>query len=89
MQDVQNIPNPDVDNVEYDESGGIHPFTMPDVEPDSRTDKDSQDMGIETPNEDIPMPPDFRQRVPVEEPVEQQDLPPIGDDQNDQRQRLV
>ena len=85
MQDVQNIPNPDVDNIEYDEDGGIHPFVMP----DSRTDKDSQDMGIESPNKDIPMPPDFRQRTPVEEPVEQQDLPPIEDDQNDQRQRLV
>lgn len=85
MQDVQNIPNPDVDNIEYSEDGGIHPITMP----DSRNDQNSQNTGIESPGKDIPVPPDVSKKQPIEEPPEQQDLPPIGDDQEDQRERLV
>lgn len=84
MQDIQNIPNPDVDSLENDEDFGSHS----EVGPDSRTDKDSQDFDIERPAEDIPVPPDDRQRVPVEEPPSETEKAPINED-NTERQRLV
>jgi hypothetical protein len=84
MQDVQNIPNPDVDSVENEEDFGSHS----EVKPDSRTDKDSQDFDIERPENDIPLPPHGQTPAPVEEPPEEQDKPAIGED-NTERQRLV
>ena len=69
MQDVQNIPNPDVNSVEEDDNFGSHS----DVQPDSRTDKDSQDMDIERPSEDIPVPPDRQPNAPVEDPPVNED----------------
>lgn len=84
MQDVQNIPNPDVNSVEEDDNFGSHS----DVQPDSRTDKDSQDMDIERPNESIPVPPDSAPSSPVEEPPSERDQSPIDED-NTERKRLV
>jgi hypothetical protein len=85
MQDVQNIPNPDVNSVEIEEKDiGSHS----DVLPDSRTDRDSQDYDIERPMEDIPLPPDSKPRVPIEDPPETRDQPPIQDE-NNERTRLV
>ncbi len=85
MQDVQNIPNPDVNSVEIEDEGfGSHSEVLP----DSRTDRDSQDFDIERPMEDIPLPPDSKPAAPVEEPPETRDKPPIQED-NTERQRLV
>lgn len=85
MQDLQNIPSPDVNSVEIEDEGfGSHS----DVLPDSRTDKDSQDFDIERPNEDIPLPPHTEPVSSVEEPPEVRDQPPISDG-NTKRQRLV
>ena len=85
MQDVQNIPNPDVDYIESDEGIGD---THSEVLPDSRTDKDSQDFDIEKPMNDIPLPPHTEPSAPIEEPPEEQNKPAIGED-NTERQRLV
>jgi hypothetical protein len=84
MQDVQNIPNPDVDSLENNDDFGSHS----DVGPDSRTDRDSQDFDIERPEEDIPSHNDDRRKVPVEEPPEEVERAPIGEE-NTERQRLV
>lgn len=85
MQDVQNIPNPDVNSVEIEDKGlGSHS----DVLPDSRTDRDSQDFDIERPKEDIPLPPHTEPVSPVREPTEDVEKPSIGEE-NTERERLV
>ena len=84
MQDVQNIPNPDVNSVENDDDFGSHS----DVHPDSRTDKDSQDFDIERPEENIPSHIDDRRQVPVEEPPSEVEKAPVDED-NTERRRLV
>lgn len=84
MQDVQNIPNPDVNSIENDEDFDSHS----DVHPDSRTDKDAQDFDIERPEEDIPSHNDDRRNVPVEEPPGEMDKAPV-EEENTERQRLV
>jgi hypothetical protein len=85
MQDVQNIPNPDVNSVEIEEDGfGSHS----DVLPDSRTDRDSQDFDIERPMEDIPLPPHTEPVAPVKDPSGEIEQPPMGGE-NAERQRLV
>lgn len=73
MQDVQNIPNPDVNSPAADDDFGSHP-------------RGSQD--IERPDEDIPVPPDANRNVPIEEPPTAQDRPPIEEDQTEPK-RIV
>lgn len=68
MQDVQNIPNPDVNSPEINDDFGTHPNLNQDVE---------------RPEEDIPVPPDQHPTVPVEEPPDEQDKPPIQDDETE------
>ncbi len=64
MQDVQNIPNPDVNSTEDDNDFGSHP-NFPDTD-------------VEQPN-DLPSPNDQPRSVPIEEPPES-DQPAIEED---------
>ncbi len=68
MQDVQNIPNPDVNSTETEDDFGSH----------SRLNQD-----VERPEEDIPAPPDSQPNVPVEEPPTTEDRPPIEEDETE------
>ena len=65
MQDVQNIPNPDVNSTETEDDFGSH----------SRTNQD-----VERPEEDIPLPPEGHRNVPVEEPPTERDNSPVEED---------
>ncbi len=69
MQDVQNIPNPDVNSPETDDDFGSHSEII-------------QNEDIEQPGETIPVPPDSQPAVPVEEPPETA-RPPIGEDKDE------
>jgi hypothetical protein len=64
MQDVQNIPNPDVNSTEHDDDFGSH--------------SDFPNTDVEQSN-DLPVPPDTERAVPVEEPPET-DRPAIEED---------
>jgi hypothetical protein len=86
MQDLQNIPNPDVDSVEIDDRSGFGSHS--DISPGIENNRNSQDSDIESPREDIPLPPDSQTTVPVEEPPEINEQPGIGED-NTEPQRLV
>ena len=68
MQDVQNIPNPDVNSTETEDDFGSH---------------SSQNQDIERPDEDIPVPPDGNRNAPVEEPPTEQERAPIGEDETE------
>lgn len=65
MQDVQNIPNPDVNSTVDEGDFGNHS----DIEQE-RPDADT---------ENIPLPPDEKKPAPIEEPPETE-KPPIGED---------
>jgi len=54
MQDVQNIPNPDVNSTQTDDDFGSH--------------SDYPNTDVEQPKEDIPVPNDRERNAPVEEP---------------------
>ncbi len=56
MQDVQNIPNPDVNIIEDDGDFGSH------------SDRDAPNTDVEQPTRDIPVPPDREPGAPIEEP---------------------
>lgn len=64
MQDIQNIPNPDVNSTE-DEYG-------------NRTDIEGENISSEN-VEDIPLPPTEPKPAPVEEPPEVEDKPSIDE----------
>jgi hypothetical protein len=66
---MQNIPNPDVNSPEVDSTNQNNT----DVEP-SRSDKS---------DEAIPVPPDQQPTVPIEDPPDVQDKPPVGEDENE------
>ncbi len=66
MQDVQNIPNPDVNSPERDDDFGSHSEV-------------NQNNDIEQPGEAIPVPPDKQPAVPIEEPPGT-DRPPVRED---------
>lgn len=68
MQDVQNIPNPDVNSPDAGDDFGTHPDR-------------SQD--IERPDKDVPVPPDRQGNAPIEEPPDVQDKPPIKEDETE------
>ena len=73
MQDVQNIPNPDINSPAADDDFGSHP-------------RGNED--IERPDEDIPVPPDAERNAPIEELPDVQDKPSIGEDQTEPK-RIV
>lgn len=60
MQDVQNIPNPDVDSIAGDDDFGSH--------------SDYPDTDVEQPKEDIPVPNDREPGAPIEEPPAEDDM---------------
>lgn len=59
MQDVQNIPAPDVEPNSAEDDFGNHPKSYPDV-PDDGDGRESV--------EDIPLPPDQQPAAPIEDP---------------------
>ena len=67
MQDVQNIPNPDVNSPDAGDDFGSHP----------------RNDDVERPEEDIPVPPDANRNAPIEEPPDVQDKPSIDEDSNE------
>lgn len=73
MQDVQNIPNPDVNSPDAGDDFGTH---------------SDHNQDIERPDEDIPVPPDSNPSAPIEEPPEVQDKPSIEEDQTEPK-RIV
>ncbi len=73
MQDVQNIPNPDVNSPDAGDDFGTHP----------------RNQDIEQPEEDIPVPPDQERNVPVEEPPADDDHKPPIDEPNTEPKRIV
>ena len=76
MQDLQNIPNPDVDSFENQDDFGSHS----DMPPVSRGGDDARDSDVERPAEDIPVPPDDPRQTPIEEPPGVTEQPPIEED---------
>ena len=58
MQDVQNIPNPDVDSIARDDDFGSH----------SDVSRDYPNTDVEQAKENIPAPPDRETGAPIEEP---------------------
>ncbi len=68
MQDVQNIPNPDVNSPDAGDDFGTH---------------SDRNQDIERPEEDIPVPPDGNRNVPIEEPPITQDKSPIKEDETE------
>lgn len=76
MQDIQNIPNPDVNSTEHDNDFGNH----------SDIENELPNTDVEQPN-NLPLPPDQEHDAPVEEPPESR-KPPINED-NPQPAKLV
>ncbi|MBA2493505.1 MAG: hypothetical protein H0V31_02270 [Acidobacteria bacterium] len=72
MQDVQNIPPPDVNSTERDDDFGSH----------SAIEQDLDNEDIEQPNETIPVPPDQQPAVPIQEPPDV-NKPPVGEDEDE------
>ena len=75
MQDIQNIPNPDVNSIEDNGDFGNHSNAI-----------DLPDTDVEQPN-DLPLPPDKQQNAPVEEPPETRK--PKIDEDNPQPKKIV
>lgn len=76
MQDVQNIPNPDVDSPVEDNDFGNHS----DIE---REEREKEDGGVEN----IPLPPDEPKPASIEEPPDTEKAP--VDDDNPQHKQIV
>ena len=70
MQDIQNIPNPDVNTRDVEEDFGSHEGLQP----------DRDDGDVENPRDDevVPVPPDQQPTVPIEDPPGSNE-PPVGD----------
>jgi hypothetical protein len=58
MQDVQNVPNPDVNSTVRDDDFGSH----------SDVNRDNENADVEQPKGDVPVPPDREPSAPIEEP---------------------
>lgn len=71
MQDVQNIPNPDVNSPENNEDFGSHEGLNPDR-------RDNDDVERSGEDEAIPVPPEEQPPVPIEDPPGSNE-PPVGD----------
>lgn len=85
MQDVQNIPNPDVNSTERDEDFGSHSdveqeLDQTDIENPNNEGRNNND--IEREDETIPVPPDTGSQSPIEEPPDENDSP-IREEQNE------
>jgi len=78
MQDIQNIPNPDVNSPERDDDFGGH----------SDVEQDRANNDVEREDEAIPVPPDRQPSVPIEEPPET-NKPPIGEDGGKEPEQIV
>lgn len=76
MQDVQNIPSPDVNSVDTEEDFGSH-SDYPTID---QTDAENSDV------DDIPVPPDSEPAYPVEEPPSDVEKPPVDEDTNEPKQ---
>ena len=70
MQDIQNIPNPDVNSPDADEDFGSHEGVQPG--------RDGTDIERPRDDEAIPVPPDQQPTVPIEDPPGSNE-PPVGD----------
>jgi hypothetical protein len=66
---MQNIPNPDVNS--------------PDTGSTNRNDTDVEPSRSDKGDEAIPVPPDEQPTVPIEDPPEVQNKPPIGEDETE------
>ena len=91
MQDVQNIPNPDVNSTESNEDFGSHSEVEQELD---QTDVESpaNDQGrsdIENPNNTIPVPPDTESKTPVREPSDGTETEPVGDEGNTEPKRIA
>ncbi len=64
MQDVQNVPNPDVNSTVRDDDFGSH----------SDVGQDYPNTDVEQPKSDIPVPPDREPSAPIEEPPADDDM---------------
>jgi hypothetical protein len=64
MQDVQNVPNPDVNSTVGDDDFGSH----------SDVNRDVENSDIEQPKGDIPAPNDRAPSAPIEEPPADDDM---------------
>ena len=74
MQDIQNIPNPDVNSPDAGDDFGTHP---------------DRNQDVERPEEDIPVPPDQERNVPIEEPPDDEEHKPPIDVPNTEPKRIV
>ncbi|HEY0429783.1 MAG TPA: hypothetical protein VGC76_18515 [Pyrinomonadaceae bacterium] len=84
MQDVQNIPNPDVNSTETNDDFGSHSDVEQELD-QTDVENPNNDEGrsdIENPNNSIPVPPDSKPQSPVEEPPDSDDSP-IREEQNE------
>jgi hypothetical protein len=70
MQDIQNIPNPDVNSPDSNEDFGSHEGVQPD--------RGGTDIEKPGDGEAIPVPPDQQPPVPIEDPPGSNE-PPVGD----------
>lgn len=78
MQDIQNIPNPDINQMDYDDDFGNHSAAN-----DARRENEAEQTSEET-----PVPPDTRPSAPIEEPPET-DAPAIDEDDPDRATRIM
>jgi hypothetical protein len=76
MQDVQNIPNPDVNSINSEDDFGSH-SDYPAID---RTDVENPDT------DDIPVPPDGEPAYPVKEPPSDVEKPPVEEDRDAPKQ---
>jgi hypothetical protein len=86
MQDVQNIPNPDVNSTETNDDFGSHSDVEQDLDQTDIENPNSEGRkndDIERQNETIPVPPDTEPSAPVEEPPETKEDSPIREEQNE------
>lgn len=88
MQDIQNIPNPDVNSTERDDDFGSHSDVEQesdrgDIEnPHSDGDEERRRGDVEREDEAIPVPPDAQPAVPIEDPPDANN-PPVGENENE------
>ena len=75
MQDIQNIPNPDINSTEREDDFGNHS----DIERENES-------GERSNVEDIPLPPTEPKPASIEEPPEIEEKPPIGEKRREPKQ---
>ncbi len=74
MQDVQNIPPPDISSPDRDNDFGSHSTIEPDLDGEEPT----------NPQDDVPLPSDREPSVPIQEPPE--DKYPVGEGSDNPKQ---